>query len=57
MAIGHVETYDRPLTDQAIGDLEIIPRRKIEYKARRFSMSQVVSPLPSFARMCYHLQS
>ena len=29
---GFVETYNRPLTVQAIGDLEIIPRKKIEYK-------------------------
>ena len=32
VVIGFVETYGRPLTIQAIGDLEIIPRRKIEYK-------------------------
>ena len=29
---GYVETYGRPLTEQAIGDLEVIPRQKIEYK-------------------------
>ncbi|MEX0801503.1 MAG: universal stress protein [Dehalococcoidia bacterium] len=29
---GFVETYARPLTIQAIGDLEVIPRKKIEYK-------------------------
>jgi two-component system, OmpR family, sensor histidine kinase KdpD len=32
VAIGFVETYGRPQTEQAIGDLEIIPRKKIEYK-------------------------
>jgi two-component system sensor histidine kinase KdpD len=32
IVIGFVETYGRPLTIQAIGDLEIIPRKKIEYK-------------------------
>jgi len=32
VVVGFVETYGRPLTEQAIGDLEIIPRRKIEYK-------------------------
>ena len=30
MVVGYVETYGRPLTEQAIGDLEIIPRKKIE---------------------------
>src|SRR5690242_2278839 len=27
-----VETYHRPLTEQALGDLEIIPRLRIPYK-------------------------
>ncbi|HLZ07696.1 MAG TPA: sensor histidine kinase KdpD, partial [Chloroflexota bacterium] len=31
VVVGLVETYGRPLTDEAIGDLEIIPRRKIPY--------------------------
>jgi two-component system sensor histidine kinase KdpD len=30
--VGYVETYDRPRTIQAIGDLEIIPRKRIDYK-------------------------
>jgi len=29
---GFVETYNRPLTSQAIGNLEVVPRNKIEYK-------------------------
>src|SRR5438876_10004163 len=29
---GWVETYDRPKTIEAIGDLEIVPRRKIPYR-------------------------
>jgi len=29
---GFVETYGRPLTEQALGDLEVIPRKKVEYK-------------------------
>jgi two-component system sensor histidine kinase KdpD len=29
---GFIETHGRPLTAQAIGDLEVIPRKKIEYK-------------------------
>src|SRR5581483_642421 len=32
VVIGLVETYDRPLTREAIGDLEVIPRRKISYQ-------------------------
>jgi two-component system sensor histidine kinase KdpD len=32
VVVGFVETYNRPLTIQAIGDLEIIPRKKVEYK-------------------------
>ncbi len=30
--VGYVETYDRPLTVEALGDLEVIPRTKVEYK-------------------------
>src|SRR3990172_8341761 len=30
--VGFVETYNRPLTIQAIGDLEVIPHKKIQYK-------------------------
>ncbi len=29
---GFVETYGRPQTIQAIGDLEVIPRKKVEYR-------------------------
>jgi two-component system sensor histidine kinase KdpD len=32
VAIGFIETYNRPLTINAIGDLEVIPRKRIEYK-------------------------
>jgi two-component system sensor histidine kinase KdpD len=32
VVVGFVETYNRPLTIQAIGDLEVIPRKKIDYK-------------------------
>ncbi len=30
--VGYVETYGRPLTIAAIGDLEVIPRRQIHYQ-------------------------
>ncbi|HLI26386.1 MAG TPA: universal stress protein [Chloroflexota bacterium] len=32
VAIGFVETYGRPKTIEAIGDLEVIPRKRCEYK-------------------------
>ncbi len=32
VVIGLVETYNRPLTVEAIGDLEVVPRRKLEYR-------------------------
>src|SRR4029077_5286753 len=32
VVVGWVETYDRPKTIEAIGDLEIVPRRKIPYR-------------------------
>jgi len=32
VVVGWVETYDRPNTIGAIGDLEVIPRRKISYQ-------------------------
>lgn len=32
VVIGFVETYGRPQTEAAIGDLEIVPRKRISYK-------------------------
>ncbi|HYK96904.1 MAG TPA: universal stress protein [Candidatus Acidoferrales bacterium] len=32
VVVGFVETYGRPLTIEALGDLEIVPRRKIPYQ-------------------------
>lgn len=32
VAVGFVETYNRPKTIEAIGDIEVIPRKKIPYK-------------------------
>jgi two-component system sensor histidine kinase KdpD len=31
VVIGYVETYGRPETEKALGDLEIVPQRKVEY--------------------------
>lgn len=32
VVIGYVETYDRPLTVQAAEGLEVVPRRRVEYR-------------------------
>jgi two-component system sensor histidine kinase KdpD len=32
VVIGSVETYGRPLTEQQIGDLEIVPRKPVTYR-------------------------
>jgi two-component system, OmpR family, sensor histidine kinase KdpD len=32
VVIGYVETHKRPLTEQQIGDLEVIPRHKVTYR-------------------------
>jgi two-component system sensor histidine kinase KdpD len=32
VVVGYVETYDRALTVQALGDLEIIPRKRVAYR-------------------------
>jgi two-component system sensor histidine kinase KdpD len=36
IVIGYVETHKRPDTEEQIGDLEIIPRKKIEYRGAVF---------------------
>ena len=32
VVIGYIETHHRPLTEQQIGDLEIVPRKRINYR-------------------------
>ncbi|HLG72965.1 MAG TPA: universal stress protein [Chloroflexota bacterium] len=32
VVVGYVETYDRPLTKEAIGDLEILSRKQVPYR-------------------------
>src|SRR5215469_18816966 len=32
VVVGYVETHARPLTEAQLGDLEIIPRKKVEYR-------------------------
>ena len=36
VAIGFVECHGRPLTEEMISDLEVIPRRVVEYRGARF---------------------
>jgi two-component system sensor histidine kinase KdpD len=37
VAIGFVETYGRPLTEELIGSLEVIPRKVIDYRGMRLT--------------------
>jgi two-component system sensor histidine kinase KdpD len=32
VVVGYVETHGRPTTEQQIGDLEIVPRKRVEYR-------------------------
>src|SRR5215469_18136322 len=32
VVVGYVETHARPLTEAQLGDLEVIPRKKVEYR-------------------------
>jgi len=36
VVVGFVETYGRPFTEQAIGDLEVVPRAKLSYRGATF---------------------
>jgi two-component system sensor histidine kinase KdpD len=36
VAIGFVECHGRSLTEQCIGDIEVVPRRVVEYRGTRF---------------------
>jgi two-component system sensor histidine kinase KdpD len=36
VAIGFVESHGRPLTQEMVGDLEVIPRRTVDYRGTRF---------------------
>ncbi|HEY6568340.1 MAG TPA: DUF4118 domain-containing protein [Actinomycetota bacterium] len=41
VVIGFVETHGRPLTQEALGDLEIVPRRTVEYRGSTFEEMDV----------------
>ncbi|HEX3461952.1 MAG TPA: universal stress protein [Acidimicrobiales bacterium] len=36
VAVGFVESHGRPLTAEMVGDLEVIPRRTVDYRGTRF---------------------
>ena len=41
VVIGFVESHGRPMTEDAIGDLEIVPRRTIDYRGAAFEEMDV----------------
>ena len=41
VVVGFVETHGRPMTRERLGDLEVIPRRSIEYRGARFEEMDV----------------
>ena len=41
VAIGFVESHGRPLTEEMIGDLEVIERRTVDYRGTRFEEMNV----------------
>jgi two-component system sensor histidine kinase KdpD len=54
VVVGFVETYNRPLTIQAIGDLEVISRKKLEYKGvtlEEMDTEAVIARKPQVARV------
>ena len=52
VVIGFVETYGRSETDAQIGDLEIVPRRKIPYKGVELEEMDVDAILARKPQMC-----
>lgn len=41
VVVGYVETHGRPRTEEQIGDLEVVPRRAIEYRGSTFTEMDV----------------
>jgi two-component system sensor histidine kinase KdpD len=52
VAIGFVETYGRVDTDAQVGDLEIIPRRRVEYRGAMLEEMDVDAILRRKPQMC-----
>jgi two-component system sensor histidine kinase KdpD len=52
VVVAYVETHGRPQTEAQLGDLEVIPRRKIEYRGQMFEemdLDAVLARRPSVA--------
>jgi two-component system sensor histidine kinase KdpD len=52
VVVGWVETYDRPHTRAAVGDLEIVPSRAVEYRGRvlhEMDIDAVIARRPQIA--------
>jgi two-component system sensor histidine kinase KdpD len=45
VVIGFVEAHNRALTDQAVGDLEVVPRRRVTYRGTVFEEMDVEATL------------
>src|SRR5947207_12982983 len=52
IVVGYVETYGRRDTDAQLGDLEVIPRRMIEYRGVRMEEMDVDAIVSRKAEVC-----
>src|SRR4029434_10884376 len=52
VVVGFVETYGRAETEAQIGDLEIVPRRRIEYRGVVLEEMDVAASLKRHAHTC-----
>jgi len=52
VVVGFVETYGRADTDAKIGDLEVVPRRRIEYRGVVLEEMDVVAILRRRPQLC-----
>jgi two-component system sensor histidine kinase KdpD len=52
VVVGYVETYGRPDTEAKIGDLEIVPRRQIEYRGVVLEEMDVAAILKRRPQLC-----
>ena len=50
VVVGFVETHGRPKTRERLGDLEVTPRRSIEYRGTRFEEMDVDAIVAQGAR-------
>jgi two-component system sensor histidine kinase KdpD len=52
VVVGFVETHGRRATEEQVGDLEVIPRRKIEYRSATFEEMDTDAVLARRPRVC-----